>query len=50
VRRNVQERRHLTDAQRVIAGEAIEPDLAAVARARQAHGQTAPGKTVPDTG
>lgn len=38
-------RRHLTDAQKVLLGRTIEPDVAEAARARQAHGQTAPGRS-----
>lgn len=38
-------RRHLTDAQKVLLGRTIEPDVAEAARKRQAHGQTAPGRS-----
>lgn len=38
-------RRHLTDAQKVLLGRTIEPDIAEAARQRQAHGQTAPGRS-----
>jgi N6-adenosine-specific RNA methylase IME4 len=38
------DRRQLTDAQRVVVGRRIEPDIAERTRARQAHGMTAPGR------
>lgn len=37
-------RRQLTDAQKVLLGREIEPDIRAVAAANQAHGETAPGR------
>lgn len=37
-------RRHLTESQRAIAGSKIMPMYEAAAKARQAHGTTAPGK------
>lgn len=37
-------RRQLTDAQKVILGRQIEPDIRAVAAANQSHGMTAPGR------
>jgi ParB-like chromosome segregation protein Spo0J len=39
-------RRQLTDAQKVLLGRQIEPDVAEEARQRQAHGKTAPGRSV----
>jgi hypothetical protein len=45
IRRVTLARRQLTDGQRVLLGIAIEPDIAKVARRRQAHGQTAPGRS-----
>lgn len=41
-------RRHLTDAQKVRLGIQIEPDIAAIAKARKSHGLTAPGRAMPD--
>ncbi len=38
------DRRQMTDAQRLILGRTLETRLAALARERQAHGLTAPGK------
>ncbi len=38
------DRRQMTDAQRLILGMALEDRLAELARQRQAHGLTAPGK------
>ena len=41
------DRRHLTDAQKVILGQKIEPNIANIAKAKQAHGMTAPGRPLP---
>lgn len=40
-------RRHLTESQRAMIGARIKPLFEAEAKKRQAHGQTAPGKTLP---
>jgi hypothetical protein len=41
-------RRNLTPSQKGPIGLALEKQLAAEAKKRQAHGQTAPGKTLPE--
>jgi N6-adenosine-specific RNA methylase IME4 len=42
-------RRHLSESQKSMVGANAKPILAAEARERQAHGQTAPGRTLKET-